>query len=113
VRRLLALLLLAVVDDGLSRPGVLIRQLQGWVGRRKRGITSVSTTASVSGSTTVTHGASFTPSQVQATAQSGSVTIGVLCSVANVTATTFDLGIRYGDGVARTSSINVGWEAIA
>jgi hypothetical protein len=98
---------------GLDRDSVLIRQIQGWVGRRKRGVTSVSTSAAVSGSTTVTHGASFTPSQVQATANSGSVTIGTLVSVANITATTFDLGIHWGDGVARTGSVNVAWEAIA
>ena len=80
------------------------------VGKRTRGVASVATTAAVSGTATVTHGLGATPSVVLV-ASNDSPTV-VNAGVSAIGPTQFTVGIWYVDGVARTTTIQVGWDAI-
>lgn len=82
--------------------------------KRTRGLQNVSTTAAATGTAAnVAHGLGTTPNQIQLTAQNSSGAGLAAVAAGNVGATTFDINLRYGDGVARTATISVGWEAIA
>lgn len=109
--------LLKTVKDNVSRLGVVevaVAALQALgLTKRTRGVANVSTVAAVTGSATVTHGLGTTPNNVQATSQNTSGAGLAIVGVASIGATTFDIFIRYGDGVARTLTVVVGWEAIA
>jgi fructose-1-phosphate kinase PfkB-like protein len=110
MRRLLGLLAMAMADaGGLSRPGVLIRQLQARAGTG--GVVNVSTTAAVFGSATVTHGfagGKRTPNRAFATAVSNNGVVNA--TIANLGSTTVDIFIRYTDDVARTTTVAVYWK---
>lgn len=95
-----------------SRPiqGNFDALLSALVGARKRGTVNVSVTAATFGSATVTHGLGKTPSVVIATANNDASVTNV--GVASIGPTTFAVGVRFLDGVARTTTIVVGWEAI-
>ena len=80
--------------------------------KRTRGVANVSTAASVSGTAVVAHGLGVTPSVVLGTAQNSTAGLAVV-TVASITSTDFVLGVRYSDGVSRTLSNPIGWEAIA
>jgi hypothetical protein len=96
---------------GLSHDAVLIRQLQGMLGGKsiRAGVADVSTSAAVSGATTVTHGLGRTPMAVMLTALSSGVTSE---NAASVGSTTFDINITYVDGTARTATVPVYWLVI-
>lgn len=80
--------------------------------KRTRGVSNVTFSAAVSATTTgVPHGLGpITPTVINATAQnsSGLANVGVF----NVGPITFDIGVVLVDGVARTVTVIVGWEAI-
>jgi hypothetical protein len=100
----------STIASNVARLGVL--EALGLT-KRTRGVVNIASVASVTSNTaTVTHGLGSTPSVVLANAQNSS---GGLVAVGpfNIGATTFDLQFRYTDGVARSLTIVVGWEAIA
>lgn len=75
------------------------------------GTKSVSTSASTTGTASVTHGMGATPLLVVATALNSTGGLTNVC-VDTIGATTFNTSIKFTDGVARTTSITVGWIAI-
>jgi hypothetical protein len=103
--------LIELLSNALDRLGVL--EALG-ITKRTRGVVNVTTVAAAIGTTAnVAHGLGTTPTAVLLTSQNTSGAGLTSCGATNVGATTFDANIRYGDGVARSLTIVVGWEAIA
>lgn len=99
-----------VIGDLRRRLETVERTVASSTGRQA-GTTAVSTTAAVSGSTAVTHDLGVAPTIVLAVAQNS--TNGLTnVSVDSITSSGFNVSIRYVDGVSRTASITVGWEAV-
>ena len=79
--------------------------------KRTRGTQNVSTVAALSGTATVTHGLGSTPTTVLVAANDSATVLNT--GVQSVGATQFTVGVYFVDGVARTGTFSVGWEAIA
>lgn len=78
--------------------------------RERSGVTSVSTSGATTGSASVTHGMGSTPVTVVATAMNSTGGLTNVC-VDTVGATAFNVSVKFTDGVARTTTITVGWIA--
>lgn len=98
--------------DSLSRLSVLVRQLQSQLKGKtvQAGTAVISTAAAVSGTDTVSHGMVNQPSNIQVTVAG---TTGVVnATISNLTATTFDITVRYTDDSPRTADNTVHWLAL-
>lgn len=96
--------------EDVDRVGALVRQLQGMVGPRERGVADTPGSGALSFTVTVPHTLGVVPKTVQLTANNGSL----LAGYTNLTDTTFDIVVTApGLGAWGPGAFEVSWEIAA